>query len=349
WKQLQGTWKHPASLSTRVLEKMLLSKSKKQVKSAEDNSDNPAFPLLDLPELVLENILCGASPYCLCQLAQTCRDLRKRCRSDEIWEPLFNERWGKIAGMNAFALWKRTLFRKHASICEKPASLWMRPFRCIWYFSRSGSKVTAAELVIRPNEGFVNLYWQLERGEFWFPGQVFNREHGHAGFMLSCYDADLNYDRNSDSFCARYSPHSARSLVMEEGISWERIRKPLVGTSPSELYIPDVPEQLRPGDHIEVQWKRSPSFPYGWWYGIVGHTDNCRSENHNCRCHLEEMVWLEFRQYATGSRWRRIQMRRNRAPEVGSEMDGFYGGIRKLNNKEDISAWLQMWPKDPLK
>ncbi|XP_057825786.1 F-box protein At2g26850 isoform X2 [Cryptomeria japonica] len=334
-------------INMRVVEKMLLRSKSKQAKSAEDSSDNSAFPLLDLPELVLESIIRRLSPYHLCQLAQTSKDLRKRCRNDEIWETLYNERWGKVAGMNAFALWRRTLFRRNAKIWERPTSLWLRPLKCIWYFTRS--ELTTAEPVMKPNEAFVNLYWQLECGDFWFPAQVFNREHGHAGFMLSCYDADLNYDRNSDTFCARYLPHSAKSLVIEDGISWERIRKPPDMTSPSELYFPDVQEELRPGDHIEVQWKKSPSFPYGWWYGIVGHDDYCRSETQNCRCHLDEKVWLEFRQYATGSRWRRIQMRRNKAPEAGSESDGFYGGIRKLKNRDDISAWLQIWPKEPLK
>ncbi|KAH9288290.1 hypothetical protein KI387_032407 [Taxus chinensis] len=172
--------------------------------------------------------------------------------------------------------------------------------------------------------------------------------HGDDEFMMSCYDAALTYDRNSDTFCARYPTHSARSLVTEDGISWERIRKPPVVTSPRELYIPEVPEELRPGDHIEVQWKRIPSFPYGWWYGIIGHSDNCNNENQNCRCHLDEMVWLEFKQYTMGSGWRQFQMTRNRASEVGCELYGFYGGIRKLNNEGDICAWLQMWPKDPL-
>ncbi|XP_057825807.1 F-box protein At2g26850 isoform X4 [Cryptomeria japonica] len=161
---------------------------------------------------------------------------------------------------------------------------------------------------------------------------------GHAGFE-ACYDAILEYDRNSDTFRARYLSRSASNIV--NGISWERIRKPPVMTSPSELYIPDVLNELRPGDHIEIQWRMNQNWPYEWWYAIVGHADNCISENQNCSCHLDEMFWIEFRQYPVGSTWRRFQIRRNRATEVGSASDGFYGGIRKLTNMEDINAWLQ--------
>ncbi|XP_057825804.2 F-box protein At2g26850 isoform X1 [Cryptomeria japonica] len=296
---------------------MLLRNKSKQAKSAKDNSANSACPLLDLPEFVLESILRRLSPYHLCQLAQTSKDLRKRCRRDEIWEPLYKERWGKIAGMNAFDLWRRLLFQRDSWILE--------------------SKLIKAVPVIRPNEVFVNLYWQLECGEFWFPGQVF-RQQGHAGFE-ACYDAILEYDRNSDTFRARYLSRSASNIV--NGISWERIRKPPVMTSPSELYIPDVLNELRPGDHIEIQWRMNQNWPYEWWYAIVGHADNCISENQNCSCHLDEMFWIEFRQYPVGSTWRRFQIRRNRATEVGSASDGFYGGIRKLTNMEDINAWLQ--------
>jgi hypothetical protein len=34
--------------------------------------------------------------------------------------------------------------------------------------------------------------------------------------------------------------------------------------------------------------------------------------------------------------------------EEGNEGDGFYGGIRKLRSKNDISKWRQLWPADIL-
>jgi hypothetical protein len=29
-------------------------------------------------------------------------------------------------------------------------------------------------------------------------------QHGHVGFMMSCYDAELSYDFHTDTFRARY-------------------------------------------------------------------------------------------------------------------------------------------------
>lgn len=34
-------------------------------------------------------------------------------------------------------------------------------------------------------------------------------QHGHVGFMLSCYDAELSYDRRTDTFQARYVQYAA--------------------------------------------------------------------------------------------------------------------------------------------
>lgn len=34
--------------------------------------------------------------------------------------------------------------------------------------------------------------------------------------------------------------------------------------------------------------------------------------------------------------------------EEGNEADGFYGGIRKLNRKDEISMWQQFWPAEIL-
>eukprot|EP01018_Ginkgo_biloba_P031131 Gb_23415 [translate_table: standard] len=335
-----------------VLRRMLRkSKFKKQVQTVEDRSE---LPFLDLPELVLESIFRRLPPQGLCQLSRTCRDLRKRCRSDEIWEPLFRERWGEIVGPSALTAWHRMVRRENACNLTPPAkqaSAWMRSLTCIWPFLKIKSTVkcpTPETLAFAPNERFAALYSALENGKLWFPAQVYNRDHGHDGFMLSCYDAELNYDRTSDIFCARYSPHCATLVVREDGVSWERIRRPPVETSANELHIPDVPEELRPGDHIEVQWKKSQVFPYGWWYGIVGHADNCKRENQHCRCYLDDVLCLEFRQYTRGSRWRQIQIKRKRIREDGNEAEGFYGGIRKLYSKDEISSWLRLWPRESL-
>ncbi|KAK1365680.1 hypothetical protein POM88_041241 [Heracleum sosnowskyi] len=54
-----------------------------------------------------------------------------------------------------------------------------------------------------PVDSVMALYLSLEIGKLWFPAQVFNRENGYVGFLLSCYDAELSYDRHWCNFRAR--------------------------------------------------------------------------------------------------------------------------------------------------
>lgn len=61
-----------------------------------------------------------------------------------------------------------------------------------------------------------------------------------------------------------------------------------------------------------------------------------------------DTVVLEFNQYTPGSRWRHTAINRKDHREEGNEADGFYGGIRKLKNKDEISTWKQLWPKETL-
>ncbi len=60
------------------------------------------------------------------------------------------------------------------------------------------------------------------------------------------------------------------------------------------------------------------------------------------------MVWLEFNQYSVGSRWRRAAIDRKNHREEGNEAEGFYGGIRKLSTKDEVSSWEQLWPSETL-
>jgi hypothetical protein len=57
---------------------------------------------------------------------------------------------------------------------------------------------------------------------------------------------------------------------------------------------------------------------------------------------------LEFNQYTLGSRWRRAAINRKSHREEGNEAEGFYGGIRKLKTKEEISIWKRLWPTETL-
>ena len=50
---------------------------------------------------------------------------------------------------------------------------------------------------------------------------------------------------------------------MEERIPWDRLRAAPVDTPSNMLHVSDCLHDLKPGDHIEIQWRRSKEFPYG--------------------------------------------------------------------------------------
>ena len=52
-------------------------------------------------------------------------------------------------------------------------------------------------------------------------------------------------------------------MAIEHGIQWERLRAPPVDIPPHDLHISDCLNDLHPGDHIEIQWRRNKEFPYG--------------------------------------------------------------------------------------
>lgn len=61
----------------------------------------------------------------------------------------------------------------------------------------------------------------------------------------------------------RYPPHGSRACAVESGVTWDRLRAPLVETYPHHLHISDCLYELHPGDQIEIQWRRNKEFPYG--------------------------------------------------------------------------------------
>jgi hypothetical protein len=58
------------------------------------------------------------------------------------------------------------------------------------------------------------------------------------------------------------SPHGPRTIVVEEEVQWEGLRSPPLDTPPHDLYLSDCLDKLQPGDHVEVQWRRSKDFPH---------------------------------------------------------------------------------------
>lgn len=63
---------------------------------------------------------------------------------------------------------------------------------------------------------------------------------------------------------------------------------------------------------------------------------------------FSDTIILEFKQYAPGSKWRKKDISRKSHREKGEETDGFYGGIRKLQRKDEISIWKRFWPCEVL-
>ncbi|XP_061966452.1 F-box protein At2g26850-like isoform X1 [Populus nigra] len=312
----------------------------------EEEEEEPSPSLLDLPELALERILERLSPAGLGSMAGVCSSLRDRCRSDHLWEKHLKQKWGRVIGESAYKEWQwHIASSKRPSLLDQRnqkgfmgslISMW--PF--CWFKPKCESRSKPATCL--PVDSIMALYLSLESGKFWFPAQVYNRENGHVGFMLSCYDAQLSYDSKTDTFQARYSPFARQTI--EQSIHWERLRAPPVDTPAHVLHTSDCLNYLKPGDHIEIQWRRSKEFPYGWWYAVVGHQELCDGNENRCRCRHNDTVVLEFRQYTPGSRWRQTIINRKDHREVGNEADGFYGGIRKLCKAEEISKWKQLWP-----
>ncbi|KAE8735532.1 F-box protein [Hibiscus syriacus] len=328
-----------------------LSFSSKVDNFDEVEEGNDVLSVLDLPELVLECIIERLPPAGLCSMAGVCCSLRDRCRADHFWEKHMKNKWGRIIGPAAIREWQwHVALRKDSNHSKqgRPKGLMMilsivRP--SWWIKPKVDDRCKPSSL---PDDSIMSWFLSLENGRFWFPAQVYNRENGHVGFILSCYDAELSYDQLTDTFQARYPPHGRRAMAIENNVSWERLRAPPVDISPHDLLISDCLNELRPGDHIEIQWRRNKEFPYGWWYGVVGHLESCDGNENYCRCHQSGTVALEFNQYAPGSRWRHTTVNRKEHREEGNEADGFYGGIRKLSSVEEISTWKRLWPSEIL-
>ncbi|KDP29248.1 hypothetical protein JCGZ_16637 [Jatropha curcas] len=312
----------------------------------QENIEAEKISLLDLPELTLESILERLSPAELCSMAGVCSSLRDKCTSDHLWTKHLRQKWGRVIGDAAFREWQCHIAStqrlnlvdqsNQKGLLGSLGAVWPKTWIKPKFETKSNPRTSL------PVDSIMAMYLSLERGKFWFPAQVYNRENGHVGFLLSCYDAKISYDSRTNTFQARYSPYGRR--MIEESIHWDRLRASPVDTPAHDLHISDCLDDLKPGDHIEIQWRRSKEFPYGWWYAIVGHIDPCDGNANLCNCQCDDMVVLEFNQYPLGSRWRQTIVNRKKHREEGNEVDGFYGGIRKLYKEEEISTWRRLWP-----
>jgi len=53
---------------------------------------------------------------------------------------------------------------------------------------------------------------------------------------------------------------------------------------------------------------------------------------------------VEFRQYPEESDSRRIKLCRKKNEEQSDQIEGYYGGIRKLENEDEIETWKRLFP-----
>ncbi|KFK36964.1 hypothetical protein AALP_AA4G195400 [Arabis alpina] len=307
--------------------------------------------LLDLPELTLDCILEKLSASELCAMSCVSSELREKCVSDHFWKKHMEKKWSRLMGDAAIKEWKShvSTLMSCVSNSNQSRTQWSWSSRIVanlnpfsWLTSNHGC---CSDVSLAPVDSLMYWYSNLENGKFWFPAQVYNRENGHVGFMMSCYDAKIRYDYKTDTFQARYSAHGRRAA--EEKVTWQRLRPSLVEAGSRDLHVSDCLDGLCPGDHFEIQWRRTKEFPYGWWYGIVGHLQYCEGEN-NCNCHDDENVVMEFRQFRLESPWRTTVINRKNHRETGNEENGFYGGVKKLGTEEEISTWKQLWPPQTL-
>ncbi|XP_023741326.2 F-box protein At2g26850 [Lactuca sativa] len=335
------------SLSLCPLDRMKNSVISSKTETLEKNKKKDVVCLSDLPDLPLECILEKLSPAGLTSMSGVSRSFRAMCTQDHLWERHLNQKWGKILmGDSVYKEWQAYIDtkKKQTLLSSSKGKGYFRVFTTGFWWKKN-VKLNNTRICL-PVDSIMAWYLSLETGNFSFPAQVYNRENGNVGFLLSCYDAKVSYDSNSDSFKARYLAHGRPTT--EENIKWERLRSPVVDSSPYDLHVSSCLTDLHPGDHFEIQWRKSKEFPYGWWYGVVGHLESCDGNKLYCQCHRSDTVMLEFKQYGLGSRWREVVIDRKDHREVGNEEDGFYAGIRKLYNDHEILVWKALWPTKPL-
>ncbi|ESW17507.1 hypothetical protein PHAVU_007G244800 [Phaseolus vulgaris] len=304
---------------------------------------DPPISLLDLPKSTLDFILKYLSPIDLCTMSMVCVFLKGKCQSDNLWENHIKEKWGRVIGDVVYKEWewhigmaKDGVFLKNEQNNQSGS---MGSFSGVWPNLYLGSYLEDCKVLNgqQSNNFMMSLYFSLESGSFWFPAQVYK------GLVI--HDALVNYDSQSNTFQARYQ--NGGWSCLGRNIEWDMVRAPLVDTPPYLVHLSHFSDNLKPDDHIEIQWRSNTECPYEWWYAIIGHLDSCNHKS--CQCQYNDSFIVEFRQYPEVSNLRRIKFFRKTNKEEDDPTGGYYGGIIKLENEHQIQIWkklfqLQMTP-----
>ncbi|XP_061364788.1 F-box protein At2g32560-like [Gastrolobium bilobum] len=294
--------------------------------------------LLNLPEYILECILKRLSPIELIKICEVCTYLRDRCRSDHLWNNHIKQKWGRVIGDVAYKEWQWHItsakeegnnLNQHS---KENGSL--GSFSVVWPLLCIGSYLEDCKHLngSLSNNFMMTLYFSLENGKFWFPAQVYRE--------LSVSHALVCYYSETDTFEARQQ--NGGWLRMGNIVQWDKLRACSVEISACVRYVSDCLEDLKPGDHIEIQRRLGRHNYYDWWYAVIAHMDSCNETENDCRCRYCATLIVEFKQYCQGSSMRRIKLLRNR--EQCEEQAEYYGGIRKLHNEEEIERWKKLLP-----
>ncbi|XP_057718604.1 F-box protein At2g26850-like isoform X4 [Arachis stenosperma] len=250
--------------------------------------------LLSLPESILDCILKRLSPKELITISQVCTNLRVRCRSDHLWENHIKKKWGKVFGDVAYKEWHwhvtkskeekgNTFYQmiinhnggdENGSLGTFSGS-W--PMLCLGSYLIDSKNILSGQLLLSNSlMMMMALYISLENGKFWFPAQIYR------GLLVS--NALVSYDSKTNTFQARQQMGGWR--IIGNNIRWDKVRAPPNETSQCNIphQLSDSLHHLRPGDHIEIQWKASTEVPYDWWYAEIGHMDSCKENDYCCGC-----------------------------------------------------------------
>ncbi|TKY53463.1 F-box protein [Spatholobus suberectus] len=309
------------------------------------NIKNGPVSLLDLPESTLDFILKCLSPIDLCTMSEVSVSLKDRCKSDHFWENHIKRKWGRVIGDAVYKEWEW-----HVTIAKEGNFLNQRTnqngsmgsFTGVWPNLYLGSYLEDCKVLNgqRSNNFLMSLYFSLESGRFWFPAQVYKVKAGTS--LAHCRLRCLSVIKWM--IYVRYQTGGWRCLG--RNIEWDMVRVPSVDSPPYVMHVSDCLDNLKPEDQIEIQWRANTQCPYDWWYAVIGHLDSCDENQNYCQCHCSDTLIVEFRQYPEASNMRRIKLSRKNSGEQGDRIGGYYGGIIKLHNEDEIETWKKLFPPD---
>ncbi|KAJ7972110.1 F-box protein [Quillaja saponaria] len=305
-----------------------------------EKQEEQKVSLLGLPESTLECILERLSPAEVCVMSEVCTYLRDRCRGDNLWKKHFKQTWGKVISDSAYREWQWHLAkRKRQDLFNEGIlngslgsfqGVW--PSLCLGSFLENSGQLSSSIV----DDSIMALYMSIHSGKFWFPAQVFKN-----GGSILC-DALLSYNYRTNTFTARHR-HGGWQMI-SENVTWDRLRAPPIEICcPHFLHISDCLDDLKPGDHIEIQWRSCKEVAYNWWYAVIGHLESCDKHENQCRCQYSDILIVDFNNYPSNSLFRRTMLNRKVHGEQSNiRGGGFYGGIRKLQNEEEITRWKKL-------